>query len=76
MGGGLALNISKTDNSQDLELVLSVAKYFRVNEERANNIIQEVKSAVKKWRVLAKRLSIPSRETNLMKEAFHLAEDQ
>ncbi len=75
-GGGLALNISKTDNSQDLELVLSVAKYFRVDEERANDIIQEVKSAVKKWRVLAKKFSIPSREVNLMKEAFHIAEDQ
>jgi serine/threonine-protein kinase HipA len=34
-GNGLALNISKDDNSQDLDLVLSIAPYFRIKEDRA-----------------------------------------
>lgn len=71
-GGGLSLNISKDDNSQDLELVLSVADYFRINGERANDIIQEVKSAVKNWQALASKLSFPSGEANLMKGAFRI----
>ena len=45
--GGLSLNISKTDNSQDLYLTKSAAHYFRVGEERADIIIDEVKSTVK-----------------------------
>jgi|AntRauTorcE11897_2_1112592.scaffolds.fasta_scaffold06105_2 serine/threonine-protein kinase HipA len=74
-GGGLSLNISKDDNSQDLSLVLSVAHYFRLSNDRANEIIQEVLSAVKRWPELAKKLSIPSREVGLMKSAFKVADE-
>lgn len=73
--GGLALNISKKDNSQDLELAKSVALYFRVEKERAETIISEVKSVVQNWPVLAKKLAIPSREVNLMKGAFRVADE-
>ena len=75
-GGGLSLNISKDDNSQDLSLVLSVAHYFRLSNDRANEIIQEVLSAVKRWPELAKKLKIPSREISMMKNAFRVADDQ
>ena len=68
--GGLALNISKDDNSQDTDLVLSIAPYFRVGDDRANEIIQEVVSAVRSWPEIAKRLHIPSFEIDLMKGAF------
>jgi serine/threonine-protein kinase HipA len=74
-GGGLSLNISKDDNSQDLSLVLSVAHYFRLSNDRANEIIQEILSAVKRWPELAKKLSIPSREVGLMKSAFKVADE-
>jgi serine/threonine-protein kinase HipA len=74
-GGGLSLNISKDDNSQDLSLVLSVAHYFRLSNDRANEIIQEVLSAVKRWPELAKKLSIPSREVGLMKSALKVADE-
>ncbi len=69
-GGGLSLNISKDDNRQDLGLVLSVAHYFRLSDERANEIVQEVLSVIKRWPELAKKLSIPSREVGLMTENF------
>lgn len=73
--GGLSLNISKEDNSQDLELAKSVALYFRVEKERAETIISEVKSAVQNWPALAKKLAIPSREINLMKGSFRHADE-
>ncbi len=76
VAGGLALNISKEDNRQDLDLVLSVAPYFRISHEHANQIIQEVISAVNCWTDIAKKLSIPAHEANLMKSAFRLTEDK
>lgn len=41
-GEGLKLNISESDNAQDLALALSVAEYFRVKEEKAKEIIQQI----------------------------------
>lgn len=73
--GGLALNISKEDNSQDLNLALSIAPYFRVSGERANKIIQEVTSAVKCWVDFTKKLFIPSHEVSIIKNAFHVADE-
>jgi serine/threonine-protein kinase HipA len=61
-GGRLALNISKEDNSQDLDLVLSIAPYFRVRKDRANEIIQEITTVVRSSPNMAKRLSIPSHD--------------
>jgi serine/threonine-protein kinase HipA len=45
-GDGLTLNISETDNAQDLELVLAVAKRFRVKAVRAKEIVGEIQTAV------------------------------
>jgi serine/threonine-protein kinase HipA len=75
-GGGLALNISKEDNSQDLDLVLSIAPYLRVSKDRANEIIQEITTIVRSWPNMAKRLSIPSRELSVMKNAFRVADER
>ena len=75
-GGGLALNISGEDNSQDLSLVTSVAQHFRVGEKRADEIIEEVKSAARNWPTLAKELSIPSSEATRMKGAFKVADER
>ncbi len=73
--GGLSLNISKEDNRQDLGLAKSVALYFRVEEEHADIIIDEVKSAVQSWTALSKKLCIPSREIKRMKGAFRHADE-
>ena len=75
-GGGLSLNISKDDNRPELDLVASVAPYFRISDERAREIIQEVISAVQCWRGHAKKLSIPTREINSMQMAFRLIDDR
>ncbi len=74
-GGGLALNISKEDNSQSLDLARSVAPVFRINEGRADEIIGEVVGAVRNWEELAKKLKLSSREIGQMKNAFHVGEE-
>lgn len=75
-GGGLALNISKDDNAQNLDLVRSVAPVFRISEARAEEIIAEVVGAVRTWRDLAKQLKLPSREISLMTNAFRVSEEK
>lgn len=75
-GGGLALNISKEDNSQSLDLVRSVAPVFRVDEEKATVIIGEVVNAVRNWEELAKKLKLSSREIGQMKNAFRVADSE
>lgn len=74
-GGGLALNISRDDNSQSLELVRSVAPVFRISNERAEAIIGEVVDAVRGWVELAKQLKLSTREINAMKSAFRVVEE-
>lgn len=71
-GDGLKLNISETDNSQDLELARDVAKYFRINHARANVIIEEVISATKQWRQEATLIGITSNEQDRTARAFRI----
>jgi serine/threonine-protein kinase HipA len=74
IGSGLSLNISRDDNSQALELALSVAPVFRMSNERAKEIIAEVVSAVRTWSERAKQLQLSSREIISMKNAFRVAD--
>jgi len=72
-GDGLKLNISETDNSQDLELARKVADYFRIKQARANKIIQEIIAATKHWRKKAKLIGISSSEQDRMVRAFRIS---
>ena len=74
-GGGLSLNISRNDNSQHLDLVRSVAPLFRISNARAEEIINEVCSAVRHWPEISKQLKLPAREISFMKNAFRVAGD-
>jgi len=74
-GDGLTLNISETDNSQDLELAKEVAGIFRLKPNRANLIINEVISAVKQWQQEASLLNISSSEQARMANAFRIVEN-
>ena len=73
-GNGLTLNISESDNSQDLDLVISVAKYFRIDKSKANAIIQNVVAAVTSWRSEAALLKISATEQDSMANAFRVAD--
>lgn len=67
---GLKLNISEVDNALDLDLVRSVAPYFRVSSVDAEAIIARQRQVVARWRVLAGALGIPAREQMRMADAF------
>ena len=72
-GSGLKLNISENDNALDPDLVMSVAPYFKLNEEKALHILTEVSSSVENWRSVAKQAGISSQETERMKNAFRFS---
>lgn len=73
---GLKLNISESDNSQDLSLALEVIAYFRIKAQKANQIIQDVVHTVKNWRTVAKSVGISGAEQKQMSNAFRVTLDQ
>jgi len=73
-GASLKLNISETDNAQDLDLALSVASVFRVKKQRAREIVTEVTSTVNQWRAVAKSHGLPRTTHDRMQRAFRVAE--
>jgi serine/threonine-protein kinase HipA len=73
-GAGLRLNISETDNTQDLDLPLSVASVFRVKPKRARDIVAEVTSAVKRWRSTATHHRLSRTAQDRVHRAFRVAE--
>jgi len=74
VAGGLTLNISETDNAQDLALVRDVAKSFRVAAKQARTIVDEVVAAVRTWRKLARTAGISRGEQERMAPAFALVD--
>ncbi len=68
---GLSITIDGIDNSLDIELVKSVGEYFQLDSSQMNVIIDEVKSSVLKWRIIATKLRIPNSEQELMSNAFY-----
>lgn len=73
-GTGLSLNISDVDNSLSLDLALEVAGYFRLGNEDAKSIVDEVIDAVTKWRDVAGDLGISRGEQEAMAPAFGAVE--
>ncbi len=69
---GLALNIDMDNNSLDFELAKSVGEYFRLNNREMDVIINEVKSAVSRWKEIASKIGISKKEVELMENAFNL----
>jgi serine/threonine-protein kinase HipA len=67
---GLALNIDESDNARDLDLVRSVAPYFRVSDAQSAAIIDRMADAVSTWRTLAESLRIKRSEQDEMADAF------
>jgi serine/threonine-protein kinase HipA len=70
---GLALNIDENDNRLDLDLVLSVAPYFRVSHPEAKAIVARMSGIVTQWSAAATALEIRRRDQDDMADAFALA---
>lgn len=75
-GNGLSLNISDSDNAQDLALAGEVAGYFRITDARATEITDRVTATVRRWRSAARDAGIPADEQDKMAPAFQAAERQ
>jgi len=73
-GAGLKLNISETDNAQDLDLARSVASVFRLKKARSEAILSEVTTAVNQWRSMASRHGLACAAQDRMQRAFRVAE--
>ena len=74
-GTGLKLNISENDNSLDLDLAMEVHEYFRLNKDKAEQIVNEVKKSVQEWRKIATKYGISKAEQDLKSLAFAKSED-
>ena len=68
----LSLNIDENNNALDFEIAKSVGQYFRLNEAEMETILNEVVSAVSKWKEVAKAIGIQRSEIELMKGAFRV----
>ncbi|HBL72188.1 MAG TPA: toxin HipA [Bacteroidales bacterium] len=69
-GTGLKLAISESDNSLDFNLALSVAPYFRLTENKAIKLIEDIKRTVSGWEKTASKYGISMIEQDLMRPAF------
>ncbi len=72
-GTGLKLNISEDDNALDLQLALDVHAYFRLNYQKAKDIIVQVQTSVRRWRDKANQLKISRTDQELKQMAFNQA---
>ncbi len=75
-GNGLSLNISETDNAQDLDLLKNVAPHFRVKKTEVEKIISQLISVVNGWRRLATKLKISRSDQEAMANAFRVADSR
>lgn len=69
-GKGLSLNITDADNSLDFDLAMEVAGYFRLSDEKANQIIKEISTVAKEWKKVAANFKISNAEQERMSAAF------
>lgn len=68
---GLHLNITDDNNGLDYELAMEVIDFFQLSEAKAEQVKEEVISAVSRWEVVAKDIGISRREQQLMAAAFN-----
>lgn len=69
---GLHLNITDDSNSLDYDLAMEVIDFFQLGEAEAENVKEEVFSAVSKWESVAKDIGISRSEQQLMAAAFNV----
>jgi len=67
---GLSLNIDSDNNALDFDLAKSVGEYFQLQEKKMDDILKEIKGAVKNWKKEATKIGISKAEISLMSSAF------
>jgi serine/threonine-protein kinase HipA len=66
----LTTAIDEVDGTASLELALTVAAYFDIDDAKARTIAKEVGNAVRRWRTVAAKLGIKDAEIDRMESAF------
>jgi len=74
MGNGLTLNISENSNEQDISLALETAKHYKLKNDEAEKIVNDMQREIAKWRKVAKKVGISGSEIEQTKRAFRAAE--
>jgi len=69
-GHGLSLNISENSNELSLELAMDVHEYFRIDKQKAEEIIKMTRDIISKWRDIASEYQITKSEQDLKANAF------
>lgn len=64
------LNISEDDNSLDFDLARSVAGIYRLSDQKASEIIEQVRDVVSGWESHAQNVGISRSERAEMATAF------
>lgn len=60
-----SLLINRTTNVSDLNILMDSAGEYMLPDERAESIINEVKTAMKPWRSIAGKIGIPQRDIEM-----------
>ena len=63
------LSLDLYNRQPDFQVAIATAGYYRMENARAENIVHEVCSVVKEWKVCARRLGLSGQECS---EAEHL----
>ncbi|MDQ2797609.1 MAG: type II toxin-antitoxin system HipA family toxin [Actinomycetota bacterium] len=66
----LSTAIDLADDTASISLALSVADYFRLDAEEANDVVGQVQTAVSHWAQVAHQLGLSSQEITKMSWAF------
>jgi hypothetical protein len=67
----LSTAIDLGDDTASISLALSVADYFRLSAEEANDVVGQVQTAVSHWAPVARQYGLSSQEVTAMSWAFH-----
>ncbi|TVR29036.1 MAG: type II toxin-antitoxin system HipA family toxin [Balneolaceae bacterium] len=69
-GYGLNLNIDEQDNRLEMNIAIRVARFFRLSDTKAKQIVSEIERVVAGWKTEAEKLNISRREIEQMSPAF------
>jgi serine/threonine-protein kinase HipA len=69
---GLALNIDSENNALDVDLAKSVGDYFQLMPNEMDKIINDVHTAIRDWKGIAKEIGISRADLEIMTPAFRI----
>lgn len=70
----LYTKIDRTHKDASLDVALSIADQFALDQQQAKSVIAEIAQASQEWRTIAKQFNIDDAEIEMMAQAFEHAE--